>query len=293
VWDTYDIRDPLFPYFFSSSKEPGETDTFGDLTEKVWGEVYTYPWWDSAGKPYLPYVLYHAQKTGKLWDYTELSELVEGSLNCAMYQTYFGHVMRQASWPQRYTVGVEIAGIDKIKTGTEAGKSEVTVDPTAVLQMQLTQDSGGQFSIGQWTASADPVQIQDAAANYERRVAAMAGISPADIQRVAGDPRSGHAIAITKEAQREAQRRFEPQFRAGDEELLRKSAAMLGYPEEGWSVTYHAIPLTPEEIEAHRNDVLQQLAAGLLKKEDAWLRLNPGKTKEEALEYFKEIEASQ
>jgi len=292
VWDLYDISDPAFPSVRSFSKEPSlkaDKYEYGDLTQKVWGGFLggeSYPWRYADGTPFLPYILHHAQKTGKLFDYTELSELVEGTLLCAVYWTYFGHVMRQASWPQRWMVGLEAAGSEKIGPN---GESQITTDPTTVFQMQLASDamSNGQFSVGQWNASSNPVEIQDAVANYERRVAAMAGISPADIQRVAGDPRSGHAIAITKEAQRESQRRFEPQFQAGDEELLRKAAAMLGYPEDGWSVTYHAIPLTAEESSAVREDLKWQLESGLLKKEDAWLKLNPGKTPLDAELYLK------
>ena len=56
----------------------------------------------------------------------------------------------------------------------------------------------------------------------------------------------------------------------GDEELLSKSAMLsnryLGssLPESGYRVSYHSLPLTPDEIKAQREDIIMKMDAGLM-----------------------------
>jgi len=136
-----------------------------------------------------------------------------------------------------------------------------------------------------------------AISQYEARVAAFSGISPAEISRANGDPRSGYALSISREGQREAQRRFEPQFRRGDQQLLEVSAALanrhLGtsYPETGYRVQYQSIPLSPNELEAQREDLIAKMDAGLLSPVDAYMALNPGIDRPEAIFRLQEVRA--
>lgn len=242
------------------------------------GEAY--PWQSETG-PILPYVLYHAAQTGCLWDPYELRELVDGTLTAAVHWTFYGHCLRSASWPQRYMLDCEPIGASLTQGETDARRSALEADPAVVLLLRATGEGQGQPLIGQWQAAADPSSLQEAIALYERRVAARGGIAPGDIQRVSGDPRSGYALAITHSAQRAAQRRYAPTFGRGDLELLRVSAVVarqLGIeaPETGYRVSYVAVPTSPEERQAEREQADWDLAHGHLSPVDLYLRDHPG-----------------
>lgn len=255
-----------------------------------------YPWRYADGAPFIPAVLYHAAVTGYLFDPYELHELVDGSLNSAVLWTFFAHCVRDASWPQRWTLNARIPGVEitpettSADGSTQVTRAAVTTDPSTVLELETTGEDGvAPAQIGQWGPGADPAVLQEAVALYERRVAGYAGISPADIQRVAGDPRSGYALAISKDGQRSAQARFEPVFRLGDEELLSITAAALNragvtpsLPERGWRVAYEPISASPEERQSEREHLLALLGQGLIDRVAAYRQLNPGSTDADA-----------
>lgn len=258
------------------------------------GEAYPYRY--SDGRPFLPLVLYHAAKTGMLFDPYEASELVEGSLNVSVFWSMFGHVIRQASWPQRYAVGVRVpsAMIDGDQEATL--RESVIPDPATVLLFEPS-DEGMSPQISQWDAGADPEKLQEAISLYERRLAAFAGISPSDVQRVAGDPRSGFALAISREAARESQRRYEPVFSPIDEELLGITAAMINrvtgsaLPEEDYRVAYVSLPPSAEERQGEREHILGLIQAGLLDRVEAYRQLHPGLSRADAEEALAQIAA--
>ena len=247
------------------------------------------PWVYADGRPFLPSVLDHASRGGALWDAFDQIELWDGALNAAVLWTYFGHIMRDASWPQRWALNVEPAGLNT--EGTDAGKRQaVTTDPAGLLIRKMIDGlaDNAQPQIGQWSNSADPMSILEACGAYERRVSARAGLSPADVSRVSGDPRSGYALAITREGQREQQRRFEPILRPGDEELIGKTAAMVNrfrgtsYPESGYRITYDSIPASAEEIAEGRAQSDWEAAQGLASPISVYARLHPGTEPDEA-----------
>ena len=116
---------------------------------------------------------------------------------------------------------------------------------------------------------------------YERRISSYMGINPADVQKMSGDPRSGYAIAISRSSLRESQRKYAPAFRRADVETLEISAKIsnkymnTSYPETGYRVEYHAIPLSPQESKEQRENMLSLLQAGLISKVDAMKILHP------------------
>lgn len=300
TWDVFDVRDPVRPSYRVLSSD-GKTDlsaevlTIGGEQAPAGGLVgEAYPYRYATGQPFLPFVLYHAANTGYLFDPFELRELVDGSLNCAVLWTFFGHCVRDASWPQRWTLNARIPGLE-IETDTttadgsgQTSRAAIVTDPSTVLELETNEESGTPGQAGQWGPGSDPAELQEAVGLYERRVAGYAGISPADIQRVAGDPRSGYALAISRDGQRSAQGRFEPSFRLGDEELLSISAALLNrstgttYAETGAGLVYDAIPASPEEQQAEREHLLELLAQGLIDRVAVYRRLNPGTTEADA-----------
>ncbi|NCZ82495.1 MAG: hypothetical protein EBX64_05010 [Betaproteobacteria bacterium] len=158
-------------------------------------------------------------------------------------------------------------------------RQRVISDPTAVLSLSRDPDFDGQPVFSSIGPSADPLAVAEAIGMRERRLVAYAGLNPADVQRASGDPRSGYSLAITREGQREAQRRYGPIFRSIDEEVLSLSATAIrigGGPiiaEDGWSVTHQLLPASPDERDAERKDVLELLSVGLLSPAEARARL--------------------
>lgn len=211
---------------------------------------------DEVGRPVVPYSLYHAEVTGYLWDPWEWVEIVEGSLRLGVNWTFFGHALLKASWPQRVAVGVRFGESldesDGDDNGRAAPRKRVVADPAIVLQGTVDPEMAGQPILHQWGAGADLREIAEAITVYERRIAALAGLNPADIQRVSGDPRSGYAIEIARDEQDRARQRFEPTFRRGDLETLRVSAAVLSaaagvvVPGRGYTIEYG--PEAPEVV---------------------------------------------
>lgn len=286
VW-TYDELDLNEPSYVVRTGD-GRDITKNALGSAASGKAYPYRW--GTDDPFLPYVLYHATPTGLLWDPFELRELVEATYESCVHWTFWGHCIRDASWPQRWAEGVEIAGTN-LSGGPGAPRQSVTTDPTSVLLFRRSaSDNGGSPQIGQWSPGADPQSMAESLMVYDQRIASYAGVTDPEFIRRSGDPRSGYALSINRDGQRSASRKFEPQFRAGDEELLCKCAALLNrhaeehgfsededyeeLPESGWTIRYPGLPLTPEEQDARRRNVLELLDKGLISRVRAYAELH-------------------
>lgn len=258
TWDVHSIPDGTIRILSADGRD----------VSSDYGGVVELPT-DASGRPVLPWGVWHAARTGCLFDSFDLLELVEGSLTCALYWTFFGHIMRNCSWPQRYGLNVRLAGAGS--EGREgAVRDAIVTDPASVAMFESIEESTGQGILSQFSAGADPGVIADALGIFERRVAAFAGISPADVQRIAGDPRSGFAIALNVDAKRESQRRYEPAFRPADLDFMRATAivanAAMGadvFPSEGYRVQYAGLPPTPEERREERDHLTTLLDRGL------------------------------
>jgi hypothetical protein len=260
------------------------------------GDFYPYRKNDETGTPVLPYVLFHAESTGKLWDSFAWREVVEGSLSSALLMSFFTHSARQASWPQRYAVGVRIPGAEVLDMEGAGRRARVPVDPTSLLLFE--NDSEGQPMVGQFAPAADIDTMLTAIMQYEHRVAAWAGISAADLQRQAsGTARSGYALSVTNSAKREAQRRYEETFRRGMLDLVEVSAVLLNsaeglsLPESGYSIRFESVPKSADEMKEDRENALSLIDAGLMDKVSAYQRLNPGTSREAAATALDEIRA--
>jgi hypothetical protein len=237
---------------------------------------------DANGSPVIPYALYHASRTGYLWDAYEGIEVVEGTLAIGVLWSMWRHVVRSASWPQRYAAGVVVAGAQEAPD--DSGRSQITTDPATVLMLEMSAEDRQSPVIGQWDAGGDPKQLAEAIMSYESRIEAAFG-HVAAVSRKSGDPRSGYALAVSREEQRDAARRLEPQFRRGDLELLRIVAALVTartpddpLPESGWSISYQSLPPSQSEIDG----ILTRVDGGLMSRVDAYIELHPGMTPEQA-----------
>jgi len=301
-WDWLDIRNPSAPVYAVHVDDKGRLGR--DITASTLGGTFSgdaYPYRYADGSPYLPYVLYHAQRSGdRLWDPWDGMEVVEGSLNLAVAWSFWFHCLRDASWPQRYLANLVPAGLSAVDADN-GRRTEVTTDPATVIILESNADSAaetGQPMVGQWSQATDLESLERAISAFANRLAQDAGVSPSDIQRLGGTARSGYAIALTNEGKRHAQRKFAPQFREADAHLVGLTAAMLNrhhgttLPESGYSVLYQQIPLSPQELEARRKHVLELLEAGLIDRVAAYQQLNPGLSDDQARADLQAIDAA-
>jgi len=298
TWDIFDIRPGMESWCIHGAR--GE-----DYTEAVLGvpasELYgdSYPFRFDTGEAFIPYAMYHATKGGHgLWDPYSTLEMVEGTLNVGVLYSYLLHIIRNTAYKQKYTVDLILGGAaydDRDNDGE--GLTQITTDPARVLMFQSQAEAAGQPQIGQWDETADPQKLIETISQYERRLSAMAGINPADLMRMSGDPRSGYALAVSRDAQREIQKRIEPCQRAGDLDLLAKSAAVLRinggpvYPETGYTIEYHGVPMSLEERRAYLDELQTEMDLGLLSVVDAYQRRNPGVSEAEARAALTEIQS--
>lgn len=298
--DAFDIRNPDYPiYQIHSVDSNGQIKE--DVTEKYLGQETSgdmYPYVDLQGKPFIPYSLYHAEITGELFDAFHNSELIAGSLNASTLYSFFLHLSKNCSHPQRYILGAQPAGMDMFDNNLATRRNAISTDPSSILLFNPDPDlqSGQQPQIGQFQPGGDIEKMLESITVYERRLASSGGINGADVQRMTGDPRSGYAIAISRSSLREAQRKFAPAFRRGDVETLEISAKILNrffqtnFPESGYRVEYHTIALSPEESKAQREHILTLLEAGLMSKIEAMQILHPDLDEAEAIERLQKIQ---
>tara|TARA_R100001443_G_scaffold42253_2_gene55573 strand:+ start:194 stop:1654 length:1461 start_codon:yes stop_codon:yes gene_type:complete len=298
VADVLDIRNPNNPifgmYVINQDGSLGE-----DVSEMYMGHPThrgeDYPYQDSNGVPFLPVVLYHAEKTGFLWDSYNASQMVYGSLTSAVLYSMWVHLVRDACWSQKYVAGLSVAGLSQMDQNEIARRSSIATDPSSILVFTQDPDAQGQPLVGSFSIPTDPHALLESISKYEMRVGLAAGLSPSDISRQSGDPRSGYSLAISKSGQREAQKKFAPIFRLGDEELLSKTAILanrfLGtsLPEDGYRISYHSLPLTSDEMRAQREDIVGKMQAGLISPVQAVMMMYPDMDDREAREYLLQI----
>ena len=297
IADVIDIRDPQNPSFtmhkITSTGELGIDVSDDYMTGPMIGE--SYPWKDQQGRPFLPVVLYHAEKTGHLWDPYTGSQMVYGSLTSATLYTLWLHLVRDSCWAQKWIAGLSVSGLNQMDQDQISRRSSIATDPSSILVFAQDPDSTTQPQVGTFQVPVDPGSLLESIAKYETRVALAAGLSPADISRQSGDPRSGYALAISRSGQREAQKKFAPIFRISDEELLAKSAMLsnryLGtnLPESGYRVSYVSLPLSPNEITSQRQDIIEKMNAGLMSPVQAVMAMYDDLDQLEAVQMLDQI----
>ena len=210
-----------------------------------------------------------------------------------MFYCFYSHLLKDCSWPQKYAIGVTLQGLTQLDQDSVARRAGISTDPSTILMFQPTEDT--QPVLGQFAPGADVASFLESIAKYEYRVATSAGISPSELQRTSGDPRSGYALAISRTGQRESQKKYSSVFRMADEMLMQKSAILanrfLGesLPEDGYRVAYQALPLSPDEIKAQREDIIQKLSAGLISPITAMQMMYPDLDEQGAITMLEKI----
>lgn len=275
------------PPVYRVLKQPEGKEGPEVFEDREWPDHWRY----ADGTPFLPYVVYHAAKTAYVYDPFQSRELVEGTLNIAVMRTYVQHVARSAAWRQRWAIDCLPAGLGAAgdsRNGETNTRQRVVTDPATIAIFQRIEGDTANPQLGTFDVPVIPAELWSYLEGYTRQLLLEAGVTPPDATRSSGDARSGYALAVDRDTQREAQRRFTPTFQRADSETVAKAAAMLNrlqgsdYAEGGYVVTYHGVPLSSQEQEAQRRHVLELTREGLMSRSEAYQQLHPGTTLEQA-----------
>lgn len=261
-----------------------------DCSVRVLGGSFTgaaYPYRDSSGQALLPYVVYRAARTGSTFDpYTD-STVVDGALKLSVLYTFWNFALLQASWRQRYAAGCEPSGLGP---HGQVHAQTVGASPASVVVFTPTEDGASTATVGTFETPSDIEGLLRSIQSREARLVAAA-LGSADVSRGDSEIRSGYSLAVSREAQREAQRAYEPLFRRSDLQLIRLVASLLGAPTAGWGITYSSIPRDPGEAAAELDRIARQIELGLLDRAGAWLQLHPGASEADAIAAIAAIDA--
>jgi|LakMenEpi03Aug12_release.lakeMendotaPanAssembly.Ray.scaffolds.fasta_scaffold02225_29 hypothetical protein len=292
TWEVWDWTNPDAPEFrvLSADRKIDRTGVyFPDMKP---GDV---PYLDSSGRGILPYILYHAETHGGLWDWEKGRELIEGTLRIAVGWTGAHHGFNEASWPQRFGIDVELQGAE-IKGEGETRRAEITVSPTSIVMFQGVNGKNGTLS--QFEPAIDVKEAGNFLSQCERDLAIWAGLAPSDLV-ASGDAQSGYSISVSRQGLRRKQAKVQPNLRMGDQLLLATAARLLNaygddaeqYPEEpeAYSIVYKGVPLSLEEVKALIDQVEAKRAAGVASRVDVVLALEPGLTREQAKERLVQV----
>lgn len=261
-WDVWDIRDEDNPTFriLKGARWSEEGDLTGfeeDITKIVFGgrpqSGDDYFWRFTrgalAGKPFVAPELYHRGIAQTLFDRDSGSEIAQGALTVGVLYTFWLHICKDASWPQRVVEGMILAGTT---SDEDEGPASVPADPAALIAFAREHpDRPGQFH--QFDPGADPEVFLRAIRAYEQTLTEQ--MVPIDYSSTGGDPLAMEADAIKRQVET-----LYPTCREHDARYLAKCAAICNlatraagyegeptdFPEDGYGILY------PAEIEAIR-----------------------------------------
>ena len=299
VLSVADPENPVYRVELVESAQSGNVEV-SDISQDILGASMSgdaYPYRRRDGRPVLPYVMYHARRTGfRLWSPYDWMELVEGTLDAAVLHQMYMHTWRDASWPQRWVVNLDVAGSHAATTTDGTPASHVITDPASLLQLETPQgrDENTQPMVGQFKPGGDIAVMERGIADFVARLAQSAGVPPSDIQRVTGQAQSGAAISLNNEGKRSAQKRYAESFRDSDERLVMTAAILLNratsvgeaptsYVEGGYRVVYREIPVSPQERGARLEEAEKMLTLGLIDKAAAYRVVYPEATEADAV----------
>lgn len=246
VVDEWSVQDPERPTYrvLAGGELDAATQVLAgaeDLTRQALGETFDgddYPWrWEAGtGAPYIPWVIYHAEEHGELWDPYAGIELSEGALYVAVLWSYWGHMVKDAGFPQRWTIGLVPAGADTGE-GDADGSQGVETGPATILHL-VAEDPSRPGATGQWGPGADVRTVQEAITAYEQNLEDNL-IPPIEFSSTGGDP-----LESARKAREQRIRAFAPANRQYDCMLFERIAAVASaefdkrFAESGYTALY-------------------------------------------------------
>jgi hypothetical protein len=293
AWEILDVTDLNNPIHKIVSAKRDK-----DWTEAILGGPKSsakYQYREASGRPFLPAVMYHAERTGQLWDSHYGVEAVLGTLTVGVLLTFWVHGVKDGSFATVLLVGGKIVGLE-VRSPSGERTQVISAEPGSLIEVAPADEYSGQVQAVQLQPGFDPENLMRAIGSFEAGLAEYAGVSPADLVRTGADPRSGASLSISREGLRASQARYEPQLRRGDLEVIAVAAKVINaatgskHPEGGYSISYPSLPLSGEERRAQREDILAKVGAGLKSKVDAFIDLYPGLSREQAKIELRRIE---
>ena len=291
-WDVWDISDPSAPSYRIVSDESG-LDCSPDFLGEAAREPYRYV--TESGAPFLPWVLYHAKPTGRVWDPYTWSELVHATLAMGLYGTFFKHAIKDGSWVQKYGINLALKGAGTAGVGDNR-RTSVSTDPASILM--FTQDGNEAASLGSFPLPVDPDKLITSIQHYQRMVNDSLGID--QWQSEGPGNVSGVAIRLQRDTVRRLSEANMPQFKLGDIELLEKGARIYNLfsdrpngplPVSGYAISYNGVPPSVEEQTTELDRDLKMIQIGLKSPVDIVLKANPDMDRATALQYLLTIKA--
>jgi hypothetical protein len=289
VWEIWNLRDENRPIY-----EIRSADRRKDLTAEIVGDTGlpgNWPYWDAEGFPILPYAMHHLALNHRMWNWRPRKEIVQGTLNAGCLRTWFLAGLRDLVHPQRYAIGVRVPS--SVRDQEKNPVDSVTLDASAILMFQAIGEGA---QVGTLDPAMNAVEALDAIERYNAGLLEQdgLGIEPTNTSRM-----SGYAIVVTQSSLRRVQMQQTPSARIGDQQVLATAARMLNayqgtsLPErpESYSISYHGVPLSLEELRARLEKVQILRSQRLMTRVDALLELYPNLTPEEAREKLAEIDA--
>lgn len=300
VWETLDVRDPDAPIHTIVSGDRKQDWTTHYLGGPRFSHAYQYRLTQGPDKgwPYIPAVLYHAERTGELWDSWYGVEAVLGSLTTGVLLTFWVHGVKDGSFATVLLVGGTVAGLEIKGPGGQSRRQVISAEPGSLIEV-APMEEGVQPTAIQLRPGFEPDKLMSAISMFEGGLAEYAGVSPADLVRTGADPRSGISLTVSREGLRAAQARFEPQLRRGDQQLLAVSARVINqqagtrFAENpgDYALSYPSLPLSAGELQSVRSDIREKVEMGLMSKVDAYIKLHPGTPREQAIAELRRIQS--
>ena len=301
TWECWDVSDPAAPTFTIYGYVQDYTGgSWSDMTAHYAGvEGWPDGYRDAAGRPVLPYVLYHRKISEALRDPYGGQEVVSGTLDASALWTMWLSGVRDGAHPQRYIIDGAVP-VTSMTGGGARGVPDtqvVRMNPQTVIPIHGIR-RGEEYtspSAGQWQPACDPASMGTSIESYEAGLATGAGLSPADVHR-GTQGASGYSIVVSRKGQRDQQKKLIPPSRMGDQLLFAKAAALTGgdaslTTPSAWVIEYATMTTSPEEAKAEQEVIKGDLELGLTSRRSAIRKRNPGINEKQLDALIAEIDA--
>lgn len=255
----------------------------------------SYPWKrPSDGRPYLPWIVYRAVDGGDSFWPNWRRAMHSGTLRACSYWTFTARSALFSTGEHVLVGGVDTGDAPGIETKRGDNSREQGVPPQLTMRVNpgtitfLPVKAQQQLVVSKVGPGIHLPNLQAFSGQYGMLMALSEGIV-SDAMRTGANPTSGAALAISATQRREFSAQVMPLFNSSDLAMLSMFSWLLAQadvtvPDDGYSIEYHTIPLSPTEQADERAQLEWEEERGQLSPVDLHIRLHPGKTREQALD---------
>lgn len=309
-WDVYRLDGPDGPVFQVIDTTEAMSDWSNIYIQS--GDTYAppgglrgpaYPYRRPDGAPFLPFQFYSDCDDGQLWHDNARRGATRGALNSITLSTYQLRALFSAAMPPAIAVNLQQPAAQVVNIGGANNQGATTaaslpsIPGTILFTQTVSPDVQG--SIQQLSVGGNLQALNTGVDNYNAAQFSRLGIASDDLKRDSANPTSAAALSISRAGKRERALQVRPFFQRCDLaaiEIAASLAALSGvatWPLTGWSIAYQAIPLSPEEAQAGRDDLTWKQEQKLISRIDAYQAAFPGTTRQEAIDALKRVQADE